>query len=271
MKCVSTPPVLRPLAVGEILDTALAVYRRHAIALWKIVAVVLAFPAAMSGVIAVAEHQVRNDTASGTNASLVLLTFVAEIVGLLSGFLAIAAAYRLVADAYLGRQVDPAASIRFGLQRVGAVLWVFVILFVGIFAALCLLVVPGLYLAVCWSIAVPVLLGENLRGRAALKRSRSLVRGRWWPCCGVLVLTLVLAGLVEAVFGVIISAVTGDSSSDPLIFFTSAISSLISESLVLPFQVAVTTVLYIDLRVRKEGFDVQLMAHALEPGGVGEA
>ena len=38
----------------------------------------------------------------------------------------------------------------------------------------------------------------------------------------------------------------------------------------LPFQVAVTTVLYIDLRVRKEGFDVQLMTHALEPGGPGE-
>ena len=46
--------------------------------------------------------------------------------------------------------------------------------------------------------------------------------------------------------------------------------SLISNTLVLPFQVAVTTVLYIDLRVRKEGFDIQLLAHSLEPGGAGE-
>ncbi len=38
----------------------------------------------------------------------------------------------------------------------------------------------------------------------------------------------------------------------------------------LPFQVAVTTVLYIDLRVRKEGFDIQLLTHSLEPGGAGE-
>ena len=40
---------------------------------------------------------------------------------------------------------------------------------------------------------------------------------------------------------------------------------LIANTLVLPFQVAVTTVLYIDLRVRKEGFDVQLLTHSLEP------
>ena len=44
---VSSAPVLRPLGVGEILDTALAVYRRHAFALWKIVAVVVALPAAL--------------------------------------------------------------------------------------------------------------------------------------------------------------------------------------------------------------------------------
>ena len=55
-----------------------------------------------------------------------------------------------------------------------------------------------------------------------------------------------------------------------MIFFTQGISSLISSTLVLPFQVAVTTVLYIDLRVRKEGFDIQLLAHSLEPGGAGE-
>jgi hypothetical protein len=270
VKWVSSTPALRPLAVGEILDTALAVYRRHAFALWKIVAVVLALPAALSGAIAVAQHQIHDSNASSTGASVVLLSFVADFVTVLAVFLAISAAYRLVADAYLGREIDPAASIRFGMRRVLSVLWVFVLVLLGVFLALCLFVVPGVYLAVCWSIAVPVLLGENLRGRAALRRSRALVRGRWWPCCGVLVLTGVLVGIVQAAFALIITAVTGDSSSDPLIFFTSAISSLLSSTLVLPFQVAVTTVLYIDLRVRKEGFDVQLLSHALEPGGAGE-
>ena len=56
---VSSAPVLRPLGVGEILDAALAVYRRHAFALWRIVAVVVALPAALDGALAVAERQVQ--------------------------------------------------------------------------------------------------------------------------------------------------------------------------------------------------------------------
>jgi hypothetical protein len=267
---VSTGPVLRPLGVGEILDAALAVYRQHAVSLWKIVAVVLALPAALSGVIAVAQHQIDSSGDSRNDATLLLLSLVAELVGVLATFLATAAAYRLVADAYMGRAVDPAASLRFGVQRFGAVLWVSFLAFLGIFAAFFLFVVPAVYLAVAWSIAVPVLLGENLRGRRALSRSRALVRGRWWPCCGVLVLAVVLAAIVALAFGLLINEITGNTDSDPLIFFSSGITTLITDSLVLPFQVAVTTVLYIDLRVRKEGFDIQLLTHSLEPGGAGE-
>ena len=54
-----------------------------------------------------------------------------------------------------------------------------------------------------------------------------------------------------------------------MLFLDHGVTSLIADTLVLPFQVAVTTVLYIDLRVRKEGFDVQLLTHSLEPGGAG--
>ena len=267
---MSTTPVLRPLGVGEILDTALAVYRQHAPALWKIVAVVLALPAALSGVIAVAQHQIENSSNS-SNATLLLLTLIAELVSLLATFLATAAAYRLVADAYMGRPVDPAASLRFGVRRFASVLWVSFLAFLGIFLAFFAFIVPAIYLAVAWSVAVPVLLGENLRGRRALGRSRALVRGRWWACCGVLVLAVVLAAIVALAFRVLIDAIVGSSSSDPVIFFSNAISTLITDSLVLPFQVAVTTVLYIDLRVRKEGFDVQLLTHSLDAGGPGEA
>ena len=54
-----------------------------------------------------------------------------------------------------------------------------------------------------------------------------------------------------------------------MLFIEQGVTSLIASTLVLPFQVAVTTVLYIDLRVRKEGFDIQLLTHSLEPGGAG--
>ena len=151
-------------------------------------AVVVALPAALNGALAVAEHQVR-DSNGPTRARCSCSCCSSQVVSLLATFLATAAAYRLVADAYLGRPVDPAASLRFGLRRVGSVIWVSVLAGLGIFVGLLLLVVPGVYLAVAWSVAIPVLLGENLRGRGgapalARPRARALValRGRASSC-----------------------------------------------------------------------------------------
>ena len=76
----------------------------------------------------------------------------------------------------MGRPVDPAASLRFGLRRFGSVLWVSLLAGLGIVVGLLLLSCPAIYLAVAWSVAVPVLLGENLRGRGgaeALARARA--------------------------------------------------------------------------------------------------
>jgi hypothetical protein len=265
---VSSPPVLRPLGVGEILDAALAVYRRHAFALWKIVAVVVALPAALNGALAVADRQVRES--DGSEGSLVLLQLLVLAVTLVAASLATAAAYRLVADAYLGRPIDPAASMRFGLRRLGSVIWVSLLFGMGVVIGSIFLLAPGVYLYVAWSVAVPVLLAENLRGRKALGRSRALVRGRFWPCAGVLILSFLLLFIVAAAILVVLAAIVGTSDNDTVLFFEEGISSLIANALTLPFQVAVTTVLYIDLRVRKEGFDVQLLTHSLEPGGAGE-
>lgn len=262
---VSSAPVLRPLGVGEILDTALAVYRRHAVALWRLVAVVVALPAALNGALAVAEKQVRDS--GGSSGSLAILQVLLLVVSLIASSLATAAAFRLVADAYLGRTVDPAASLRFGLRRFLSVIWISLVIGLLVAIASVFLLIPGIYLFVAWSVAVPALLGENLAIAAALGRSRALVRGRFWPCAGVLILAVLLALVVTLVILAVLGALLGSSGNDTVVFIEEGVASLFANTLVLPFQVAVTTVLYIDLRVRKEGFDIQLLTHSLEPGG----
>lgn len=246
---------------------ALAVYRRHAFALWRVVAVVVALPAALNGALAVAVHQVGDPQENG--GSLLLLELVFVVVSLVASAVATAAAYRLVADAYLGRPVDPDASLRFGLRRLPSVLWVSLLSGLGLFAGFIFFVAPGIYLAVAWAVAIPVLLGENRRGSAALGRSRALVRGRWWPCAGVLILAFLLEAIVTYSIILGVGRIAGDGGNDSILFIERGVASLIASTLVLPFKVAVTTVLYIDLRVRKEGFDIQLLTHSLEPGGAG--
>ena len=54
-----------------------------------------------------------------------------------------------------------------------------------------------------------------------------------------------------------------DGSMAALVMFStiqSSVAAIISTSLAKPFQVAVIAVIYFDLRVRKEGFDLQLLA-----------
>jgi hypothetical protein len=275
---VSTAPVLRPLGVGEVLDVALAVYRRNAFALWRIVAVVVALPAALNGAVAVAQRQFADGDARKSASFLVLLAIVV-LVTVFASLLATSAAYRLVADAYLGRPVDPDASLRFGLRRLRSVVWVFVLVFAAYFVPavaialapglLLVFIVPGVYLFVVWTLAIPVVLGEDARGVKALKRARALVRGRFWACFGTLILSLILEGIIALGIAAVFEGIASSSDNQVVIFFDQGIASLISNTLVLPFQVAVTTVLYIDLRVRKEGFDIQLLTHALGPGGTG--
>jgi hypothetical protein len=134
-----------------------------------------------------------------------------------------------------------------------------------------LFIVPGVYLYVAWSVGIPALLGEKLGVFRAMGRSWALTRGRFWACLGVLVLAVLLQAIVLLSVLAIITGITGSSDNDTVTFLGQGVASLIANTLVLPFQVAVTTVLYIDLRVRKEGFDIQLMTHTLEPGGAGES
>lgn len=60
-----------------------------------------------------------------------------------------------------------------------------------------LLVAPGITIYVWWALAAPVIEMEDLGVRAALRRSRELVRGRFWLVLAVLIPIELLAGAVS--------------------------------------------------------------------------
>lgn len=278
---VSSPRVLRPLGVREIIRMAAAVYRGQRAALWKIAAPIVALPAALGGSLAVAERQARDR--DGSSDAVAVLNVAVQLVTFVAFLLVSAATFRLVVDAYLGRPVDHDASLRFGLRNLASATWISLLaglvagggialggfvtfLFgLGFTPGVALLVLPALYLAIVWSLAVPALLGESHRGRAALRRSRELVGSRFWPCVGVLVLTSVLAAIATVIISVVVAVLVGTNPDDAVLFVDRGVANLISFTVVLPFEAAVTTVLYVDLRVRKDGFNGHPRTSELEP------
>lgn len=104
--------------------------------------------------------------------------------------------------------VRPVAAVQWWLWAFGLV----VLTFLGAGLGFILFVIPGVWLLVRWSLALPAMVVERRGPPAALGRSYGLVAGRWWTLFGltlVYFLVALLAGLVGAVLGPLSVVVDG--------------------------------------------------------------
>ena len=141
---------------------------------------------------------------------------------------------------------------------------------VGIFILVVAGVVVSSYLSIKFSVASPAMVLENLGVFAAIGRSWSLTRGNFWRLFGINILTAIITSMVAGLFVGIADAlgaifiVVGSSSPEDVIaslnttYILIMVMSTIAQLLILPFTSSVNALLYIDLRMRKEGLDVEL-------------
>ena len=259
---------LRPLGVGEILDVAINVYRSRFGVLVKVVAVIVGPVLLLGALVQVSVTPASLTTAGGETPKLTAGDLSALLAGLLivtllsfvAGQIATGACFKVVSGAYLGEQLDWRESLRFAAARLRSLIWLAVLFGFLVVLGMLACLLPGVYFSVAWAVAIPVLLFEGAPGRAALKRSRALVEGRWWPSAGVLVVAFFLTAIVGAAFGGILGAAVASVDNDVVSALGRALGNVAASVLTTPFLAAVTTVLYFDLRVRKEGLDLELMA-----------
>ncbi len=135
-------------------------------------------------------------------------------------------------------------------------------------------IVLAVLVAVGLALAAPAYVLEGISVTTALTRSRTLVAGRFWPVLGILVLTAIIvtivAGIVGIPFGVVAGAVGAAAGETnpyaPLPLLITSIGTVVGATLTTPFQAGVTGLLYIDQRMRREGFDIELQRAAREQG-----
>ena len=144
------------------------------------------------------------------------------------------------------------------------------IVLVGLFILMVISTLVGSYLSIKFSVASPAMVLENLGVFAAIGRSWSLTRGNFWRLFGINILTAIITSIVAGIFGGIAGAlgaifvVVGSSSPEDVIaslnttYILTMVMSTIAQLLILPFTSSVNALLYIDLRMRKEGLDVEL-------------
>ena len=148
------------------------------------------------------------------------------------------------------------------LAMLTLILFVSVVPGVGLFFLLVPLVLLLVYLAY-WSVAVPAVMIEGLSSIEALRRSFRLVRGQWWRVFGIwAVVVLVTIGLafISSIPFMVGDAVAGLGGADTLGSAMLALDGIVVPVVALPVPAIAGTLLYYDLRVRKEGFDMDSLS-----------
>jgi len=135
-------------------------------------------------------------------------------------------------------------------------------------------VILATILTLRYIVAIPALLLEELSARQAIKRSVVLTKGYLWRLCviGLLMWLIVVAValLFQAPFVLAISSATFKGHQARLaLSVASAVSAGLGRTITGPLLAIGLAVAYYDMRVCKEGFDLQLMMSKLDSAGTG--
>jgi hypothetical protein len=254
------PPVtLRPRSTTELIDAAVQLLRQHYVELVAVTALFM-IPVIIARLVFV---PVQIVTPSQILSASTLRGFgLLYPISFIFSSVSTAATVVIVSDSYLGREVTIEAAVSRVLARFWTVLGAAFLEGLIIVFGFVLLIVPGIIFA-CWLFATTnVVMVEDKSAFDALARSRNLARGSVGKILAVLLFSILIVWLLQLLIGFVLGLlVAGLRPGNPslagqLVGYAVAI-------LLYPFVQVVITLLYYDLRIRKEGFDMELMAKEL--------
>jgi hypothetical protein len=262
---------LRPLTTGELLDRTFSLYRSHFALFLGIFALphlcVLAFQC-LALAFQSPGNQVRN-------------VLTAAIFSVLAGLLSIvviaasqAATVVAVSNVYLDRPASVMDSFSKVKHQIGGVIWLSAKVGFLVGLACIALIVPGILLAVRWSLAVPAKVLEDKNSGEAMSRSSELTLGNRGRVFVIWFLFVILSIGVSMLLQWPIQIAAGVGGLTALQHaavgwrVASLVATFISQCLVGPLATIAFSLVYYDERVRKEAFDLQLMMTTLDAPGL---
>jgi hypothetical protein len=242
------------VTAGGLLNAAFELYRRQARGAWTIVALIV-IPAQILVWVMVRTSLSRNAYArAGTvhTGSVALPTVAIALLGFLSAILAIGALSRLFVEAYTGHRANWEESLAYASSNLVPLLGLAIVSGVLLVLGYTFFLVPGIFLTVAWSAAVPALMFERARPLQALGRSLELVRGNWWRTFGALLVALIIIVGFSFLVDTILGGAQSSSNID-VILVLAGISRAVGAIFTYPLLAALTVVIYAHLRAQKEG------------------
>ena len=267
MSAPSYTPQLRPLSVGEILDAGFRLFRHR---FGTLVACVLVpvVPLTILGTIVTAstDENAYDVNAPATETGTALAGFLISLFLQSAGAaLAVAACFKAISAAYLGESTTFRDSLGYAFRRFIPLMVAYILVVLIAIPGFFVLILPGIWLSVKLCMTFPAVVFERANPFRAIGRSWKLLRQNWWRVFGTLVVVFLIAFVVNfaltAVLGIV--AAGSDTISEVAFALLATIVTLLTYMLTYPLWASVMTVIYYDLRVRNEGFDLQLLAQGV--------
>jgi hypothetical protein len=119
---------------------------------------------------------------------------------------------------------------------------------------------PSLAVMTWFLVTAPVIGAERLGPVAAMRRSARLVARRFWPVMGLTLLSGIVAALFGYALGLVPTVLSLLLGTDGLGWLVTAAAGVLTSLVTMPIVAATTVLIYLDLRVRTEGLDLEMDA-----------
>lgn len=171
-------------------------------------------------------------------------------------------------SALRGADVDIMPSVRKGLKSILSVFIAFFIAAIAMTLGFVLLVVPGVIIALMWSVLVPAIVNEKRGPFSALGRSRELTKGYRWQIFAIFIILFLISFIPGAALSAAMIGGGQITAQEIVEGFTTPIwydvVSILISSLIYGLYAVTATVLYDELRRIKEGLGLDELATAFD-------
>jgi hypothetical protein len=275
---------LRPMGIGDILDRTFRLYRAHFMPFFLVMLAVQAIAYVFSLAWQTtfwshvrASHQTGEAVGYAMLASIPLFIPVIIVIFILNQ-IGIGTLTAAVSAAFLQQEVSMRNAYRAVRGRLGRLVGASLLNTLVVALGFMLCVIPGIYFALWYLLVSEVVMLENLGPTAALRRSKELMRVKtdrgfahhnYTKAGIILLITFALGAVVGGIIGVpfgIARALSGARDvGNPFatLMLLQGVLTMTVQAAVAPVGRIAMILFYYDIRIRKEGFDLELLASAL--------
>jgi hypothetical protein len=104
-----------------------------------------------------------------------------------------------------GASIDFASELAAAARRMPVIVASWILAQLSLFVGVMLLILPAIFLLVCYVVLLPVLLFENVNPYAALLRSVQLIRPHWWKALATIVIAVLVLLICSLAAGAVLS------------------------------------------------------------------